>query len=418
MDAKSVLKEYWWFDDFRWNQLAWVNILSSWNDLLYVAKTWDWKSLCYQVPALMKDYWVTIVVSPLKSLMQDQVKNLHKKWIKNTTFLNSSLDQDEYKKRFTNLMNWEYAILYVSPEKLESEQFQQHLWELEINYFIVDEFDSINEYGWSWFRPSYMNLWRIRKQLEELTWKRIPVWAFTATATWKMRDEAVDNLKMNSDVEVILWDFIWSNITIDKKKFRSTDEKDNYLLETVKWIQKEFKKEDGWCIIFCTSIKDVKEIYDWLNKKKFSIAMYHWQMADSRRNSAFKKFTSWMVDFIVCTNAFWRWVDKSDIRHVIHYWVPWSVTAYVQEIWRAWRDWERAFAKILYTWKDLNTRRYMVKFKPDQNAEFQKFQNFLNEENECLIVKIREHFWDTKNTEVCWNCCNCRMNKLTKKITW
>jgi len=410
-NKKEVLKKYWGFDDFRWNQEQAIDVLLNWNDLIYVAKTWDWKSICYQIPALVNSSWVTIIVSPLISLMQDQVRNLKKKKVHWVECLNSAMDPKEKKDILRSLYCWELSMLYISPERLVNWDFIESLKDLEINYLIIDEFDSINEYWKSGFRQDYLKLWSARARLEKATWKEIPVAAFTATATPKMQSEAIESLNMKEEeTEVIIWEIVWNNISMNIEQFRAKWEKDDYLYWELKRAKKLIKKKWWSAIIFCTSKKDVEYIYAWLKKKKFDIAKYHGWMSDSRRNSAFNNFVKWKVDYIVCTNAFWRWVDKSNIRFVFHYWTPWSITAYLQEVWRAWRDWEESEAILIYNWKDIVTRNFIIWFDNDKKLEFKKFQDFLDNKNDCRLWIIRNHFWDKTEHNKCWKCDNCINN--------
>jgi len=401
---KEILEKYWGYSSFRENQEEAINTLVKNKDLIYIAKTGDWKSICFQIPAILKE-WTSLVISPLKALMKDQVKNLESKGI-NATYLNSDLTFDESKERFKKLMNWEYDLLYVSPEKLSSKDFQNHLTNIKwgINYFIIDEFDSIDEYWNSWFRPEYLELWEVRKYLEETLWQRIPVWIFTATATPKVREFTKEILDLDNP-KISIGDLIWEHLLVDINKYKDKAEKDSYLYWYLKKIETEFKKKKASCIIFCTTRKTVDNLEKQLKLHKFSVAKYHAWMATSRKESSAKKFMENKVDFIICTNAFWRGVDKSDIRYVIHYWVPQNITSYLQEIWRAWRDRLDSNVILLYSQSDINVRRFLCRL-PSQKEELQLMLDIFETED-CYIKRIKEYFDYDSNINKCSQCSNC-----------
>lgn len=400
---ETILKKHWWYDSFRWKQSEAIEELLNWNDVIYVAATWDWKSICFQIPAILKE-WTTIVISPLKSLMKNQVDNLTEKWI-SATYINSDLTFEESKDRYLKLLNWEYHLLYISPEKFSSDSFKDSLSKIEgwINYFIVDEFDTIDEYGSSWFRPEYLELWKIKKELEEKIWKRIPVWVFTATATPKMQEKVIEILDMNNSKRFI-WNLIWEHIKIDIRKYKTKDEKDSELYELLKKI----KKENNWiAIIFCSTIKDVDWLYQQLNSLKFKVWKYNWKMSTVRKESNYKKFINNEIDFIVCTNAFWRWIDKSDIRNVIHYWIPWNISSYLQEIWRAGRDRKNSNAILFYSWKDIVTRKFILGYNTEAKNEFNELIELFENWN-CILSNIKEKFWHSYDLkEKCNQCFIC-----------
>ena len=403
-ESIKVLKKYWGYPSFRDNQEFAIEDLLKENDVVYIAKTWDWKSVCFQIPSIIKK-GTAIIVSPLKALMKDQVKNLEKRNIR-ATYLNSDLEQEESKQRFINLLNWEYDLLYVSPEKLSNENFLDYLVKIPdwISYFIIDEFDSIDEYGNTGFRPEYLELGKIKSYLEEKTWKKIPVWVFTATATPKIRDFTIKILDLKAP-KTYIGDLIGEHIKIDINKYKDKKEKDSYLYWYLKKIEKELKKESGSCIIFCSTRKTVDNLEKQLKLYKFKVAKYHAWMATSRKESSAKKFMENKVDFIVCTNAFWRGVDKPDIRYVIHYWIPWNITSYLQEIGRVGRDRKPSTATLLFSQKDVVTRRFISRL-PSQQEELDKMLDIFNTEN-CYIKEIKEYFGREYEKATCNQCSNC-----------
>jgi len=403
MEQNKILKKYWGYEDFRWNQSDAIKTLLNWKNIVYIAKTGDWKSICYQIPAIIKD-WLTIIVSPLKSLMKDQVESLEKLWVK-ATFLNSDLTSEESKFRFSNLMNWEYKMLYVSPEKLSWETFIDYLKEVPwgIDYFIIDEFDTVDEYGSSWFRPEYLNLWNIKDELQESQSKKITVWIFTATATAKVEWVVAEMMNIENDYKIYRGLLIWKNLKYEIKKYDSKEEKDKYLYSYIKEIDKQLTIKNGTGIIFCTTTKDVDNLYKLL-KDKFEITRFHGKMTAKMKESSFNKFMNGKVKLIVCTNAFWRWVDKKNIRYILHYWIPGNISSYLQEIWRWWRDWSEYNAITLYSGQDINRRKFLASWKREQLKDLKILLEFLEDDKICRTQRLHSYFWlDYK----IWKCKQC-----------
>lgn len=406
----DILEKYWGYEHFRWNQLEAISALLKWKNIVYIAKTGDWKSICYQIPAIM---WkgLTIIVSPLKSLMKDQVESLERLWV-SAIFLNSDLEEDEYKERFKGLMNWEYKMLYVSPEKLSNENFIEYLKEVPnwIDYFIIDEFDTVDEYWSSWFRPEYLQLWSLKNQLEENQDRKIVTWIFTATATKKVEELVTEMMWIEDDYKLFRWLLIWENLKYEIHSYEKKEDKDKNLYWYIEQIDKNLKKDWGSGIIFCTTTKDVDNIYKLL-KDKFKIARYHWQMNSKFKNSSFNKFMSWEVNLIVCTNAFWRGVDKKDIRYILHYWIPWNISSYLQEIWRGGRDWKDYSAITLYSWQDIWRRKFLSFWKSEQISELNNLLEFLENQDECRTKELHKYF-GLESDNKCNQCDICRTDTL------
>lgn len=407
----TLLKKHWGYDEFRENQYEAILRLSEWENIVYIEKTGGWKSICYQIPALLQD-GLTIIVSPLKSLMKDQVDTLLKKWIA-ATYLNSDLEEKEYKERFKWLINWEFKLLYVSPEKITWDKFMEVLKWLRdwINYFIIDEFDTVNEYGSTWFRPEYLQLGDIKNELQKNQEKKIVMWIFTATATPKVISLVTEMLDLEEDDYFLFkWKLIGENMNLQIHKLQNKADKDNLLYWYVKHIQKDLKKNKWAAIIFCSTTKNVDNIYKLLKEKWISIARYHSQMTPLLKNSSFKKFLSGEVNVIVCTNAFWRWVDKKDIRYILHYWIPSNISSYLQEVWRGWRDWGSFNAITLYSWEDITLRQFLHNSSQEQLEELEILLKFLQKDN-CRLAWFEEYF-DYEKRAFCTQCDICWSNKL------
>ena len=411
----KILKKYWGYDEFRWNQEKAILDLALNRNIAYIEKTWGWKSIVYQIPALLKK-GLTIVVSPLKSLMKDQVENLEKKWIP-ATYLNSDLNEQEKKERFINLMNWNYKLLYVSPERLALDKFIDYLIQVPwgIKYIIIDEFDTVSEYGATGFRPEFLQLWEVKRKLEEWTWKNIPVWIFTATAPKKTIDMVIDMMWIENDMKFYKGKLVWDNLSVEIHKYLSTNEKDIHFYSYLETIKKELNKDKSVGIIFCSTTKDVDNIYKILNTKWYKIAKYHWKMTVKMKESTYNKFIKNKIDFVVCTNAFGRWIDKANIRYILHYWTPWNISAYMQEIGRGGRDWKDYKAILLYCNQDINKRKFILRMNDNSQElleEYDKFIKFLENETICRIQLLHKYFWFTKK-EIpwqCWKCDNCDIN--------
>jgi len=302
-------------------------------------------------------------------------------------------------------MNGEYDLLYVAPERLASSSFIESLAKVRgwINYFIIDEFDCVDEYGSSGFRPEYLKVWEVRRSLENKLDKRIPVGVFTATASTKVREMIEEMFGMN-EPDVYIGDLIGSHIKIDINEFKDKDSKDRNLFGYIKTISKKLKKEGGSGIIFCSTRKNVDNLEKQLKAHKLNVCKYHAGMAVSRKSSSAKKFMNNKVDFIICTNAFWRGVDKPDIRYVLHYGIPNNISAYLQEIGRAGRDWDTAHAITLFSGADVNSRNFMAR----TSGQKEELQNLLQlfDKDTCYIEALNEYF-DRESTDNCNQCSQC-----------
>lgn len=407
----EVLQKYWKHNEFREWQEEVINSMIEWKDTIFLKRTWWWKSVCFNIPSIIL-WWTTIIISPLKELQKDQVTKLERLWI-SATYLNSSLDTEESKIRFENLMNWEYSMLFISPEKFASENFLQSLSKVDIKWVVVDECDMMIEEDWS-FRKEFLNIWsnirKLSKLISQEKWEeiRLPRHAFTATSSPKQTMDLIHMLEMNEDYNLFIWDIIWDNLNIEMCYYNNKADKEEHFLKTFRKIQREIKKTWDKCVIFCTSRTDVDELEKWLNwYKAFEVAWIHAWKSDSRRNSAMKKFSNWKVNTIIWTSVLSRWIDYSNIRYVIHYWLPWSFSSYVQEVGRWWRDWDDFYALLLACWVDSRTRNFMCWFNQERKDEFQKFKNFVESKEWCCHQKLNEYFWNKKLYK-CWKCYLCK----------
>ncbi len=330
----EILKKYWGFDSFRAQQLETINAVLNNQDVITLLPTGGGKSLCYQIPALIKD-GTCIVVSPLIALINDQIDSLKAKGI---TALNipAGSDQDEIVRIFDNLKYGNYKFLYLSPERIQSKFIQEKIKQLPISFFAIDEAHCISEWGQD-FRPSY-TLLSVLKELKDNT----SIIALTATAT----------SKVINDIEVILK---LENTTLFKKSFYKENLSYTILKSEDKLyrLQQIFSKTNSPAIIYVNSRKRTFEIANFLKANGFKATSYHGGLTSVEKETAYKSWLSNSTPIIVATNAFGMGIDRPDVNLVVHYDIPSSVENYVQEAGRAGRDGKKSYAIMLTNTSDL-----------------------------------------------------------------
>jgi len=394
MNKEEILKHYYGYDSFRPAQAEIIETILSKRDVLAIMPTSAGKSICFQVPALMLD-GITIVVSPLISLMYDQVTSLKEMGIQ-AILLNSAMTSIEYYKAIEQLQRGEVKLLYVAPERFEQEGFLEMMQGIQISMVAVDEAHCISQWGQD-FRPSYQNIDTFVAQLPT----RPIVAAFTATATPRVRMDIKQQLKLQHPFEVVT-SFDRANLYFGMEEPR---DKMSRLLELI--------KEKEPTIVFCNTRKEVEKVCDKLQKKGIASDWYHAGLSSEARSKVQEDFIFDRIDVIVATNAFGMGIDKSNVRKVIHYNMPKDIESYYQEAGRAGRDGEPAECILLYGAKDIIINKFLVKQNEDKvgMAKLNEMIDYCRTVR-CLRGFMLDYFGQKDIPEDCGHCTNC-LNKVT-----
>ena len=343
---KEALKAVFGYDSFRPGQEAVINAILKGRDILAVMPTGAGKSLCYQVPAMLLS-GITLVISPLISLMQDQVKALNEAGV-NAAFINSSLSEKELNDTFKNAYKGHYKIIYVAPERLMSEGFISFAKSVEISMVTVDEAHCISQWGQD-FRPSYMDIAEFINILD----KRPIISAFTATATQNVREDIICSLGL-SDPYFLVTGFDRENLFFQVDKPQN---KERFILDFIE----RHRGESG--IIYCATRKNVDSLYTLLRKQHISVGKYHAGMSNEERKQMQNDFVFDYTSIVIATNAFGMGIDKSNVRFVIHYNMPSSMENYYQEAGRAGRDGLNSECILLFSPQDIIINRFLLEHK-------------------------------------------------------
>ena len=349
---EQILKSVFGYKEFRQGQREIIQNILDGRDTLAVMPTGGGKSLCYQIPALIFE-GITVVVSPLISLMQDQVGALLENGV-DAAFLNSTLNLDEYKKTVRDIKSGRAKLLYLSPEALATERVKSILSEADVpvSCVTIDEAHCISEWGHD-FRPDYMEIAAFRKRFKDAV-----CLALTATATKQVQADIVKNLKLKNPA-ILVASFNRSNI------FLNVQQRTDGLAQVLEFLS-DHKDESG--IIYCLSRKEVDSITQELQERGISAMAYHAGLSDEERADHQNKFIKSQVDVIVATVAFGMGSNKPDVRFVIHYALPKSIEEYYQEIGRAGRDGLPSEALLLYSAGDIHRIRFFFKDKSDDES--------------------------------------------------
>ena len=394
--AQKILKDYFGYDSFRKGQQEVIQNVLNGQDTLCVMPTGGGKSLCYQVPALALD-GTTIVISPLISLMKDQVDLLRANGIQ-AAFINSSLTSSEIDKTMMNVRNGEVKLLYIAPERLEMDSFCMALSQLNVPLIAIDEAHCISQWGHD-FRPSYRAISKVLK-----LWKTKPtIIALTATATPTVSEDICQVLHIESE-DTFITGFARDNLTF---KVLAGENREKF----IKNYLENNKNESG--IIYAATRKAVDSLYELLLKFGISVAKYHAGMSEAERNEEQNRFLADQAQLMIATNAFGMGINKTNVRYVIHYQMPRNMESYYQEAGRAGRDGLPSECILLYSPSDEQTQRFLIDQSRDPSRiplELEKLQRMVDycHTEMCLQLYILQYFGEEVEVtcERCGNCCD------------
>lgn len=343
MKDYEVLKKYFGYESFREGQQELITNILERHDVLGIMPTGAGKSICYQVPAVMLE-GITLVISPLISLMKDQVGTLNEAGIR-AAYLNSSLSYAQYRKALSLARGYTYKIIYVAPERLMSDEFLSFAKEMKISMVCVDEAHCVSQWGQD-FRPHYLH---IREFLKEMPQRPI-VSAFTATATTQVKEDILQLLDMKDPYTI--------TTGFDRKNLYFAVEKPKDKYQALLHYVKQHTEDAG--IVYCLSRKTVEEVCDRLCADGFAATLYHAGLSDAERMNNQDDFIYDRKTIMVATNAFGMGIDKSNVRFVVHFNMPKNMESYYQEAGRAGRDGEQADCILLYSGKDVRLNQFLI----------------------------------------------------------
>ena len=406
MELESLLKQYFGYTSFRPGQHEVIQTLLDGRDCLAIMPTGAGKSICFQLPALIQP-GVTLVISPLISLMKDQVDSLVNQEIP-ATYINSQCTFEESKARFAAIRAGRVKLVYISPERLENEFFTSFMQSLPISMFIIDEAHCVSQWGHD-FRPSYC---AIKDWIAALP-RRPVVGAFTATATEKVKEDMMTLLGLEKE-RIFIGGFDRPNLYF---RVVRTNRKLDFALAYVQ----QHQEDSG--IIYAATRKEVDRVYEELTRRGIRAGRYHAGLSDDVRRTMQDAFTYDRLQVIVATNAFGMGIDKSNVRYVIHYQMPKNIESYYQEAGRAGRDGAPGECILLFSRQDIMIQKFLIEqsvHDPQQQAvEFRLLNAMVRycEGNHCLRHYILTYFGEHPSWQRCEKCGNCDQETVEEDLT-
>ena len=404
--AKELLRQYFGYDTFRSGQEDIIQNILNKHNTLGILPTGGGKSLCFQIPALLFP-GTTIVISPLISLMKDQVDSLSAADIP-ATFINSSLTQKELQEEMHHIRNGVYKLVYVAPERFDSAYFIDLLNSIDIPLIAFDEAHCISQWGHD-FRPSYRSIVSSLRKLQQ----NPTIVALTATATENVAQDICSLLEIDQE-DTFKTGFARENLSFHIVKGMN---KRDFIVQYLK----QHPKQSG--IIYTSSRKESDQLYNFLTAQHFSVAKYHAGLREDERKAAQDQFVYDEIEIMIATNAFGMGIDKSNVRFVIHYNLPKNIEAYYQEAGRAGRDGEESECYLLFSQQDIQLQKFLIEETSLDSKKREQEYHKLNQmvmychTEKCLQSYIIEYFDHHSQTIPCGKCSSCNDNRESIDIT-
>lgn len=413
MTTQQALKKYFGYDSFRGGQQELVSAILEGQDVLGIMPTGAGKSICFQLPAVLRE-GITLVVSPLISLMKDQVGALIQSGI-SAAYLNSTLSPRQMERALENAARGDYQLIYVAPERLLAPDFLAFAQSVKIAMLTVDEAHCISQWGQD-FRPSYAQIPQFISRLE----KRPIVSAFTATATARVREDIVSLLSLQNP-KILVTGFDRQNLYFEVQSPK-------HKMQALTDFLQSRRNQSG--IVYCATRKTVEEVCAALNRQGFFAARYHAGVPDHERHANQDDFLFDRVQIMVATNAFGMGIDKSNVAFVVHYNMPKDIESYYQEAGRAGRDGSEATCLLLYSGQDVRTNQWLIEHSRDAEDADGETEQLLKERdyrrlremtfyattNDCLRAHILRYFGENP-PGYCGHCGNCDTKFETIEVT-